>query len=45
MSDWVFITYIVLGLLTLGWTCFVLINALAALFSQGLNDNQTKKEP
>lgn len=45
MSNWIFISYIIMGLLTLGWTCFVLVNALAALFSKGFNDNQAEKDP
>lgn len=42
MSNLISIAYIILGLLTLGWTCFVLVGALAALFSSGSTDNQTE---
>jgi hypothetical protein len=33
MSNWIFMAYLSLGVLTLGWTGFVMVNALTTLFS------------
>lgn len=40
--SWSFISYVVLGVLTLGWTGVVFANALKALFSAPANSHKKR---